>query len=211
MLSANPNDTPQATPPSKPPKQAYRVHRSKVHGRGVFAQRDIEPGERIIQYRGREITWDMALERAAASGAPHNHTFFFSLSNGNVVDGGDHGNVARYINHSCEPNCEAIEEEDGRIFIYAMHAIVSGDELNYSYPLVYDGRHTAAVKRAFACHCGTAGCSGTMLAPKPRTRRKPAKVEKPETMPANAADPADPILLPSLPVESVTNPVLQYA
>jgi SET domain-containing protein len=171
MPDATIPDTPISTPSTK----AYRVRRSRVHGRGVFALRDIHAGEKIIQYRGREITWDMALERAAASGAPHNHTFFFSLSNGNVVDGGDHGNVARYINHSCEPNCEAIEEEDGRIFIHAIHEICAGDELNYSYPLVYDGRHTAAIKRAFACYCGTPSCSGTMLEPKKRARRKPAK------------------------------------
>jgi hypothetical protein len=169
------NATTTETPATKPPQRAYRVRRSTVHGRGVFAQRDIHAGEKIIQYRGREITWEVALERAAASGAPHNHTFFFSLSNGNVVDGGDHGNVARYINHSCEPNCEAIEEEDGRIFIHAIHEICAGDELNYSYPLVYDGRHTAAIKRAFACHCGTPSCSGTMLEPKKRAKRKPAK------------------------------------
>lgn len=151
---------------------AYRIHRSKVHGRGVFAQRAIAAGERVIEYKGREITWDIAQARAEAQGGPHNHTFFFSLSNGNVIDGGDHGNAARWINHSCEPNCEAIEDE-GRIYIYALHDIQEGEELNYSYPLVYEGRHTAAIKRAFACRCGAPGCTGTMLAPKVR-KRKPA-------------------------------------
>ncbi len=192
---------PDATLPDTPiaatSKKAYRVRSSKVHGRGVFAVRAIHAGERVIQYRGREITWDVALERAAASGAPHNHTFFFSLSNGNVVDGGDHGNVARYINHSCEPNCEAIEEEDGRIFIHAIHEICAGDELSYSYPLVYDGRHTPAIKRAFACHCGTPSCSGTMLAPKPRARRKPAKVETEQVQGGVSAAPPP---LPSTPL-----------
>ncbi len=153
-------------------QRAFRVRRSSVHGQGVFAQRDIAAGERVIEYKGREITWDQAQARAAAQGGPHNHTFFFSLSNGNVIDGGDHGNAARLINHSCEPNCEAIEDE-GRIYIYAIHPIRAGDELNYSYPLVYEGRHTAAIKRAFACRCGAPTCTGTMLAPKPR-KRKPA-------------------------------------
>ena len=165
-------DQQPAAPQPKRRQRAYRVMRSTVHGNGVFAQRDIGAGERIIEYRGREITWDLAQERAEAQGGPHNHTFFFSLSNGNVVDGGDHGNAARFINHSCEPNCEAIEDED-RIYIHALHDIPAGAELNYSYPLIYEGRHTAAIKREFACRCGAPTCTGTMLAPKVR-RRKPA-------------------------------------
>jgi SET domain-containing protein len=175
---------PPASAPSPDPLPACRVERSTVHGNGVFAARDIGPGERIIQYAGREIGWDEAQERAAAQGGPHNHTFFFSLANGNVVDGGDHGNDARYINHSCEPNCEAIEEDDGSIFIYALHYIDKDEELNYSYPLIYEGRHTPAIKRAFACRCGAATCSGTMLAPKPRVRKPKAK----QVAPAALAD-----------------------
>ena len=164
---------------------AYRVERSSVHGNGVFAQRDIAPGERIVEYAGREIGWDEAQVRAEQQGGPHNHTFFFSLANGNVIDGGDHGNEARYINHSCEPNCEAIEEEDGRIFIYALHDIRQDEELNYSYPLIYEGRHTPAIKRAFACRCGAVNCSGTMLAPKPRKSRQRSK---PQARPAPLAE-----------------------
>ncbi len=209
-----PDATIPVSPPTTPPNKAYRVRSSTVHGRGVFAQRDIHAGERVIQYKGREISWDLALERAAASGAPHNHTFFFSLSNGNVIDGGDHGNVARYINHSCEPNCEAVEEEDGRIFIHAIHEICAGDELSYSYPLVYDGRHTAAIKRAFACHCGTPSCSGTMLEPKKRAKRKPAKPVPVELAPVATVDPETaPMAAPGpahLP-EPVAKPHLQYA
>ena len=207
MLSPNPTELPIAPPP----KQAYRVRTSTVHGRGVFAQRDIAAGERVIQYRGREITWDIALERAAVSGAPHNHTFFFSLSNGNVIDGGDHGNVARYINHSCEPNCEAIEEEDGRIFIYAIHEICNGDELSYSYPLVYDGRHTPAIKKAFSCFCGTPSCSGTMLEPKKRAKRKPQPVPTASPVPAEPSPLPESAQLPA-PVQGIeADATLQYA
>lgn len=177
----------QPTPDQLP---ACRVERSSVHGNGVFARRDIAPGERIIEYGGREITWDEAQLRAERQGGPHNHTFFFSLANGNVVDGGDEGNDARYINHSCQPNCEAMEEEDGRIFIYALYEIRQDEELSYSYPLIYEGRHTPAIKRAFACRCGAANCSGTMLAPKPRQRKprtKPAPVPLAELVPVAAA------------------------
>jgi SET domain-containing protein len=172
MSSASPLPAPADQP-------ACRVERSPVHGNGVFAERDIAPGERIIEYAGREIDWDEAQRRAERQGGPHNHTFFFSLANGNVIDGGDHGNAARFINHSCAPNCEAIEEEDGRIFIYALYPIRQDEELSYSYPLIYEGRHTPAIKKAFACRCGAANCSGTRLAPKPRKRRaKPAAAER---------------------------------
>nr|WP_315254777.1 SET domain-containing protein-lysine N-methyltransferase [uncultured Duganella sp.] len=163
---------------------ACRVERSSVHGNGVFAGRDLAPGERVIEYAGREITWDEAQLRAERQGGPHNHTFFFSLANGNVVDGGDQGNDARFINHSCAPNCEAIEEDDNRIFIYALQPIKQDEELSYSYPLIYEGRHTPAIKRAFACRCGAPNCSGTMLAPKPR-QRKPKP--KPDFVPPAAA------------------------
>ncbi|WP_308495430.1 SET domain-containing protein [Duganella flavida] len=176
---------------------AYRVERSSVHGNGVFARRDIVPGERVVEYAGREITWEEAQIRAEVQGGPHNHTFFFSLANGNVIDGGDHGNEARFINHSCEPNCEAIEEENGTIFIYALHDIKQDEELSYSYPLIYEGRHTAAIKREFACRCGALKCSGTMLAPKPRKRNP-----KPKAKPQPFAD-----LVPAAATVQIPQPV----
>lgn len=97
-----------------------------------------------------------------------NHTYFFSLADGRVIDGEREGNAVRFINHSCEPNCEPLEHEDGRVFIYALRRIEPGEELTYSYALIYDGRRTAAVKRAFARQCGAPSCSGIMLAPKTR-------------------------------------------
>jgi SET domain-containing protein len=149
---------------------AYEVRQSPVHGKGVFARRDIEAGERIIEYRGERITWDEATRRAQESGGPVNHTFYFSLADGRVIDGGRRGNDARWINHACEPNCEAYEE-DGRVFIHALLPIARGEELNYNYALIYDERHTPALKRLFACRCGTPGCTGTMLAPKRRKKQ----------------------------------------
>jgi SET domain-containing protein len=161
----------KSTPRSSSRYLAYAVRSSKVHGNGVFARRKISAGTRIIEYRGERITWDQALRRAEAGGAPVSHTFLFTLADGRVIDGGCRGNDARWINHACEPNCEALEV-DGRVFIYALRDIARGEELNYNYALVYDARHTPAVKRAFACHCGTPGCTGTMLAPKRRVKNK---------------------------------------
>ena len=150
---------------------AYEVRRSEIHGNGVFARRKIDAGERIVEYTGERITSDESAIRADAGGGPVNHTFFFSLADGMVIDGGSGGNDSRYINHACEPNCEAFEEE-GQVFIYSLQEIEQGEELNYNYALIYEERHTAAVKKLFACRCGAPSCTGTMLAPKKRARKK---------------------------------------
>lgn len=151
----------------------YIVRASAVHGKGVFARRKIPAGDCIIEYRGERIEWATALERADAAGGPVNHTYFFSLADGRVIDGGSHGNDARFINHSCEPNCEPLEHDDGRVYIYSLMDIEPGEELAYYYALIFEGRHTAGIKRAFACRCGASSCTGTMLAPK--GRKKPVK------------------------------------
>lgn len=149
------------------------VRHSRVHGNGVFATRKIPAGEFIIEYKGERITQREADKRAGADPENPFHTFFFSLENGKLIDGGDNGNDARWINHSCEPNCEA-REENGQVFIYALRDIRRGEELNYDYGLIIEDRHTPAVKRAYACLCGAAACRGTMLAPKRKSRRAAA-------------------------------------
>jgi SET domain-containing protein len=154
-----------------PDSIAYEVRRSDIHGNGVFARRKIDAGERIVEYTGERITSDESAIRADAGGGPVNHTFFFSLADGMVIDGGSGGNDSRYINHACEPNCEAFEEE-GQVFIYSLQEIEQGEELNYNYALIYEERHTAAVKKLFECRCGAPSCTGTMLAPKKRARKK---------------------------------------
>lgn len=150
----------------------YLVKESPIHGRGVFARLAIPAGTRIVEYTGERISSDESTRRAQAGGGPVNHTFFFSLADGMLIDGGSGGNDARWINHACEPNCEALEE-DGKVFIHALQDIEAGEELNYNYALIYEARHTPAIKRAFACHCGAPSCTGLMLAPK-RRRRKTA-------------------------------------
>lgn len=152
----------------------YEVRQSPVHGNGVFARRPIAAGERIIEYKGQRISWDKATRRAEKAGGPINHTFYFSLADGRVIDGGRDGNNARWINHACTPNCEAFED-DGKVFIHAMQDIEAGEELNYNYALIYDERHTPALKKLFACRCGTPGCTGTMLAPKRASKRAAKK------------------------------------
>ena len=151
--------------------RSYVVHTSAIHGSGVFATRRIAAGSRIIEYRGERISWELAQQRAAASGKPISHTYFFTLNDGRIIDGDSSGNDARFINHSCEPNCEPLEHPDGRVFIYSLQDIESGEELTYYYALIYEGRHTKVVRQSFPCHCGTPACTGTMLAPKATTRK----------------------------------------
>lgn len=147
------------------PDTHIKVRHSAIHGNGVFAARKIPAGARIIEYQGKRITEKQAEKRFGLDPENPHHTFFFSLENGKLIDGGDEGNDARWINHSCEPNCEA-QEENGRVFIHALRDIHRGEELNYDYGLVIDEKMTAALKKAYACRCGSDSCRGTMLAVK---------------------------------------------
>jgi SET domain-containing protein len=151
------------------------VRHSTIHGNGVFAARKISAGTLIIEYQGKRITEKQAARRRPSDPDNPWHTFYFSLEDGRLIDGADQGNEARWINHSCEPNCEAREEE-GRIFIHALRDLEPGEELNYDYGLIIEDRHTATMRQNYGCRCGAPSCRETMLAPK-RKRRKPAPKE----------------------------------
>jgi SET domain-containing protein len=138
------------------------VRNSPVHGRGVFALADIPPGMLILEYKGVIVSWKKAQRVYARSSAEDGHTFLFSLDDGRVIDGAKGGNSARWLNHSCAPNCEA--EQDGeRVFIRTIRHVGKGAELFIDYQLQVEGRRTAAIARAYACCCQAAGCRGTML------------------------------------------------
>jgi uncharacterized protein len=134
--------------------------RSPVHGTGVFALRSIAAGELLIEYAGEVTSWRRA---AARQGSAVGHTFVFGLSDGRVIDGSRGGNSARFFNHACTPNCEAIEA-GSRVFIHALVAIHPGDELFIDYALEVDGEITDAVRAEYACHCGALACRRSMLA-----------------------------------------------
>ncbi len=159
---------PSAAATGTSPRQDGRriqVRKSGVHGKGVFALKPLKKGEVIIEYTGEVITWDEALRRHPHDPSDPNHTFYFHIDELHVIDAKFGGNAARWINHACEPNCEA--DDDGqRVFIKALKAIKPGTELFYDYGLVIDERYTPTLKKKFACHCGSPRCRGTMLAPK---------------------------------------------
>ena len=163
---------------SKPPRNAATagpaaagrrilVRRSGVHGKGVFAVAKLAREEVIIEYKGEVISWKEALRRHPHDPSDPNHTFYFHIDDGNVIDAKVGGNSARWINHACQPNCEA-DAVNGRVFIKALRSIRPGEELFYDYGLVLDERQTKKVKKQFECRCGTPRCRGTMLAPRSR-------------------------------------------
>ncbi|MEI6003505.1 SET domain-containing protein-lysine N-methyltransferase, partial [Paraburkholderia bengalensis] len=101
-------------------RRARRIsaRQSPVHGRGLFALQPLKSGERLIEYKGEVTSWRRAAARQRSDAG---HTFVFGLSDGRVIDGSRGGNSARFLNHACEPNCEAIEVGD-RVFIHALFA-----------------------------------------------------------------------------------------
>ncbi|HET7268545.1 MAG TPA: SET domain-containing protein-lysine N-methyltransferase [Oleiagrimonas sp.] len=153
------------------------ARRSPIHGNGVFAVAPIAKGETVIEYKGRLITHIQA-DREYGDGADTGHTFLFTLNDSYIVDGNVDGNTARWINHSCDPNCEALidEDEDGdprhdKVLIEALRDIAPGEELTYNYGIVLDVAHTPKMKKLWGCRCGSSNCTGTLLQPK-RKRRK---------------------------------------
>ncbi len=151
--------------PTVAPGRRIQTRRSKVHGNGVFAVQDIAEGEVLIEYTGQIINWDEAQRRHPHDPTNPNHTFYFHVDEDRVIDAKYGGNSARWINHSCNPNCFA-DEQDGRIFITAIRNIQAGEELNYDYGLIIEERYTPKLKAEYPCWCGSEDCRGTLLAPK---------------------------------------------
>ena len=147
-------------------RRPFAVRKSKIHGRGVFATRTIAKGERLIEYKGERITWQAAERRYPIDPVPY-HTFLFEVGDGTMcLDAERKGSAAKWINHACKPNCEAVEDEDERIFIEAARTIRPGEELAYDYNFILEERHTPAQKKKFPCWCGARNCRGTMLGKK---------------------------------------------
>jgi SET domain-containing protein len=121
--------------------------RSKIAGWGVFATETIPKNKRIIDYAGEKITHKESLEREAKY-LEKGRIWCFTLNNRWVIDAAVGGNVARYINHACKPNCW-VEVKDGRIWIRASRTIRKGEELSYNYNTTGDAM--------IPCKC-TLGC-----------------------------------------------------
>ena len=152
------------------PSMSRRIvaRRSPIHGNGVFAAADLPAETTLVEYRGRLLTHKQA--DRLYPGADTGHTFLFILNERYVIDANEQGNVARWINHSCAPNCRAVLEEDeggnkrkDRVLIETLRPIGAGEELTYDYGITLEERHTERLKKIWACRCGAPKCSGTML------------------------------------------------
>ena len=154
------------------------ARRSAIHGNGVFAVAPIAKGERLVEYKGRRRTHE-DVDAGDSGDVDSGHTFLFTLNDEYVIDANFEGNTARWINHSCDPNCEAVlEEDDGddrrldKVFIEAIRGIAPGEELSYNYGITLAEKHTKELKKVWECRCGAGNCTGTMLQPKSDKKSK---------------------------------------
>ena len=155
------------SPAAKADPRRIQVRKSGVHGKGMFALRPIAAGTRLIEYTGARISWPEALRRHPHDPSDPNHTFYFHIDDQHVIDANEGGNASRWINHACDPNCQA-DEVDGRVFIRALRELHAGEELFYDYGLIIDERYTPKLKKEYECRCGAPHCRRTLLAPKRR-------------------------------------------
>jgi len=143
-------------------EQQLRFDRSSIHAWGVFADEDIKEGEMLVEYRGEIIGNSVAEKRETEyEDAKIGSDYMFRVDGLSVCDATKQGNVARFINASCDPNCYTkIISIDGtkRIAVYAKRDIAAGEELCYDYkfPLEYDE------SKRIPCHCGARDCRGFM-------------------------------------------------
>ncbi len=150
-------------------KDLYEIRKSKIQGRGLFAMKRLRPGQKIIQYTGERVDNDEADRRYDEEKMARHHTFLFSLDDNTCIDGDVRTNIARLINHSCDPNCEAIIEKK-EIWIYALKNIQPGVELAYDYK--YERTGGREMEKFYVCHCGSSKCRGSIMRPAKRRRKK---------------------------------------
>ena len=147
------------------PNPYFELRTSPIQGTGAFATRTIRKGTRIIEYVGQRISWRTADKRYDDEKMNRHHTFLFTIDDKTVIDAAVNGNEARFINHSCDPNCEAINDRK-RIFIEATKTIPAGTELVYDYQYERSDDHSEEDEKFYKCRCGSPRCRGTILAPK---------------------------------------------
>ncbi len=146
----------------KQKKNMIIVEDSGIHGKGVFASNRIKKGKRIIEYLGEIITVEEEERRYSEVDPERHQTYLFEIDDEITIDATVRGNDARYINHSCSPNCESINVND-RIFIEAICTIEKGEELTYDYSFVADDETIEEAQKSYPCKCGAPDCRKTIL------------------------------------------------
>jgi hypothetical protein len=155
---------------SGPVNEWLEVRDSAIHGLGVFARRDIPKGTRMIEYTGEKVSNGEADRRYDDESMARHHTFLFILNSRTCVDAAWDGNEARFINHSCAPNAEAVIER-GHIWIDAEQRISAGEEITYDYQYEEEDDYTEEDLRFYVCRCGAPTCRGTIVKTRKKLRR----------------------------------------
>jgi len=142
----------QKTGPPERETDLLSFRPSPIHGLGAFARKDIAKGTRVIEYVGERIDKQESVRRCS-----QNNEFIFTLNACQDIDGSTSRNPARWINHSCAPNCAAEVQRD-RIWIVANRNIGSGEEITFNYGFDLEDY------RDYPCACGAPHCVGYIVA-----------------------------------------------
>jgi len=141
-----------------------KLKKSKIHGNGVFAKNDIKKGIKVIEYLGEKVTKEEAdmianihMEKHLVDPSRNGAVYLFELNDKYDLDGDVEYNTAKWINHSCEPNCE-IEIKEDRIWIIALKDIKKGEEVTYNYSYEIEDY------KDHPCVCKSKNCVGYILA-----------------------------------------------
>ena len=148
----------------------YKIKKSKIDKNGLYANRDIKQGTRIIEYKGKIISNQQSEEDSKFDN--DKAIYLFKINKKYDLDGDFKFNTARLINHSCDPNCEVFGS-GLKVWVYAMKNIKKGEELSYDYGFNYDKDY-----KNFPCKCGSKKCAGYIVREGSRWRIKKIKKRK---------------------------------
>ena len=149
----------------------YKIKKSNIDKKGLCASRDIKNGTKIIDYVGKIISKKETEENKKFDNKKD--IYLFNLNNKYDLDGNFKFNIARLINHSCDPNCE-VRGKGLKLYIHAIKNIKKGEELTYDYGFSYDSDY-----RQFPCKCGKINCVGYIVRSQSRWRiKKKIKIKK---------------------------------
>ena len=151
-------------------KKLYKIKKSKIDNRGLYAATNIKKDAKIIEYKGKIIT----VKETEVNPKFDNDKaiYLFNLNKRYDLDGDFKYNTARLINHSCDPNCE-VDGVGLKLWIYSIKDIKKNDELTYDYGFSFDKDY-----KDFPCRCGTKKCVGFIVNSQSRWRIKKSKKRK---------------------------------
>ena len=145
----------------------YKIKKSNIDNRGLYANADIKDGTKIIEYKGKIVTKKEVEENSKFDN--EKAIYLFNLNKRYDLDGDFKYNTARLINHSCNPNCE-VAGVGLKVWVYAIRDIKKGEELSYDYGFGYDEYY-----KDFPCRCGSKNCVGYIVREGSRWRIKRQK------------------------------------